>query len=198
VIDAATTSGVTSTGLQQLTQQTTPVALAPTAIQSNSFVAKWKKMTGATSYTLFLYRKNYNQTTDSLINQFSVTDTAYVVSNLSPNQKYSYRVSIQPSLCNDEAMPLSNMMYVTTITDLVTIEPIGLLNINIYPTFCHSELFLTECDSAYFTIFDLLGKIQLSSIYTAAPILVESLKSGIYYIKIDIDNESVVRKFIKN
>jgi parallel beta-helix repeat protein len=197
VIDAATTSGVTSTGLQQLTQQTVPVALSANSIQPTSFLAKWKKVAGAGSYFLFVYKKNYNQTTDSLINQYSVADSSFVVTNLLANQKYGYKVSIQPSFCNDEILTLSNMIYVTTTSDLSTIYPVASLDISIYPTLCDDELFLNNCDSAKYSVFNVLGKIQLNGLITASSITVASLHSGTYFIRIEFKQGSIVRKFVK-
>ncbi|MEI7504677.1 MAG: T9SS type A sorting domain-containing protein, partial [Paludibacter sp.] len=152
---------------------------------------------GATSYLLFVYKKNYNQTTDSLINQYSVADSSFVVPNLSPNQKYSYKVSIQPSFCNEEMLTLSAMIYVTTTSGLSTIYPVDSLDISIYPTFCDTELFLNDCDSAKYSIFNILGKIQMNGIITAQSLNVAGLHSGTYFIKIDIEQGSVVRKFVK-
>ena len=197
LIIATSTTNITSTGLQQLIQIAAPIALAATSIQSNSFLAKWKKVTGATSYLLFVYKKNYNQTIDSLINQYSVADSSFVVPNLSANQKYSYKVSIQPSFCNEEMLTLSNMISVTTASGLSNIYSVDSLDISIYPTLCDTELFLNDCDNAKYNVFNILGKIQLSGLVAASSIAVASLQSGTYFIKLDLKQGSIVRKFVK-
>jgi len=196
LVIASSTTNVTSTGLQQLTQQTTPVALTAANTQSTSFVARWNKVSGASSYLLSVYKKNYNQTTDSIINQYIVADSSFMVSGLQNNQKYSYTVSVQPSLCNNEVMTLSNMIYVTT-TGIASINPINSIVINVYPTICNNELYVNNCESKKYTITDLLGKIQLSGIFTNSSISLLSLHSGTYFIKVDLDQSAAVRKFVK-
>jgi len=147
---------------------------------------------GALTYLLSIYQKNFNQTIDSLINQYSVADSSFMVPNLQSNQKYSYAVSIQPSLCNAESMPLSNMIYLSTTTSLSTNDLVDFLDIKVYPTLCENELFLNDCYNAKFSIFNIWGKIQFSGINTTSLISVASLLSGIYFLKVEVNQNIFV------
>jgi parallel beta-helix repeat protein len=199
VIVAASTSGVTSTGLQQLVQKTTLLSLPASDIQSTSFIAKWKKVPGVVSYLLNLYRKNFNQTSDSLINQFSVLDSSLVISGLSMNQNYSYTVSIQPSLCNSEIMPLSNMIYVKTANDLSTISNTEFKHIKIVPSICLKELTVIGCDSIipYYEIICMSGLIVRNGLLTNKSIVLTDLNRGIYMIKLKMYTQIILQKFVK-
>jgi hypothetical protein len=197
LVVASSTSNVTSTGLIQQVQQTTPVALPADNIQSTSFTARWNNVSGTASYLLNLYKKNYNQTADSLINQFSVADSLFIVQNLLPNQSYSYNVSIQPSFCNSDIMMLSNRISLKTTFDVSTVHPTNSANIGIYPTICDNVLFLKDCDNASYSVFNIFGKKLLNGINTNAQISVASLMPGAYIIQVEFNYDVLSQKFFK-
>ncbi len=200
IIDAATTSWITSAGLIQQTQQKTVVALAAQNIQSSSFTARWNKSLGASTYFLNIYKKNYNQTADTLINQYSVTDSAYVVTGLLPSFNYSYKVAIQPSVCSNEMMTLSNAIAVTTVKQVTnSISQTDTSEIKVYPTLAEKAIYLTGIsESTKFSIVDMLGNVLFKGIgVVSEPIGVANLRPGTYFIQLEFNQGSVVRKFVK-
>lgn len=198
IIVTTSTSGITTSGSQQLVQKTDPVALTSTSIQSNSFVAKWNKVPGLLTYSLYLYTKNKSQTADSLISQFSVSDTIFVVTGLAPSQKYSYAVSIQPSACNTEILPVSNMIYVTTLDDLSSINLKLTNDFNIYPTICTNVLSVRGFDAdTAFEILKIDGVTVSKGVLSDGLISLTSLKTGVYVIKFNHPSRNIVRRFIK-
>lgn len=200
IIDAATTSWITSAGLIQQTQQKTVVALAAQNIQSSSFTARWNKSLGASTYFLNIYKKNYNQTVDTLVNQYSVADSAFVVTGLTASQTYTYKVAIQPSICSTETMTLSNAISVTT-TKLVA----SLKNqtddsaVRVYPTLTEKLINVSGIsEPTKFSIIDLLGNVLLNGVCVdSEQINVANLRSGTYFIQLELNQGSVVRKFVK-
>lgn len=79
-----TTSGVSPPAV--------PTATAATAISSSSFTANWDAASGATSYRLDVSTSNTFGTLLTNYNNLTVTGTSQVVSGLSANSPYYYRV----------------------------------------------------------------------------------------------------------
>jgi hypothetical protein len=200
IIDAATTSWITSAGLIQQTQQRTVLALSAVNVQSNSFTARWNKSLGATTYLLSIYKKNYNLTADTLIRQYSVADTAFVVSGLNASQNYSYKVAIQPAVCSAELLTLSNAINLTTIKQVSnSLHSNEFADVKLYPTVCDKEInVLGISERTKYSIVDLLGNV-VTKAYCARfeSIDVSNLPSGAYFFQLELMDGVVLRKFIK-
>ena len=200
VIDAKTTSNITSIGLIQQTQQKTVVALAATNILATSFIAHWKKSLGASTYLLSIYKKNYNLTADSLVKQYSVADTAYVVTGLTSSQAYSYKVAIQPAVCSAELLTLSNAINLSTLKQVSSsLNPNEYAEVKLYPTLCDKEInVLGISERTKYSIVDLLGNvIARANCALLEPISVSNLYSGAYFLQLELPEGVVIRRFVK-
>ncbi|MEI8085508.1 MAG: hypothetical protein WCG93_04750 [Paludibacter sp.] len=89
---------------------------------------------------------------------------------------------------------VKNVVFKNTTTDSFRIDSFSAV---IYPTICKNELFVIGCDSAVYTIVDLIGKTLLSGIVKSKSISVANLPSGTFLITFKLDKESAIRKFVK-
>lgn len=89
---------------------------------------------------------------------------------------------------------VKNIVFKNTTTDSNRIE---LFNAKIYPTICKNELFVEGCDSANYTIIDMLGKNIQHGIMNNNTIEVAGLNAGIYLINFSLNETSVLKRFVK-
>jgi len=97
-------------------------------------------------------------------------------------------------------MKLSTNSYVNNIVFLNTVSDTNRINpsvVKIYPTICENNLFVAGFDCASYTVLDLMGKILLSGIVKNNSISVVGLSSGTYLIRITINDDARICKFIK-
>ncbi len=89
-----------------------PVALTPDQITGNSFVAHWSNVTGAGTYSLFLFSIQ-NGITPPLRTYENMDETSLTIDGLSPMQTYAYTVRAEKL---GYTSPLSNEIRVNTTT----------------------------------------------------------------------------------
>lgn len=200
VIDTKTTSSITSTGLIQQTQQKTVLALSAVNVQSSTFTARWNKSLGATTYLLSIYKKNYNLTADTLIRQYSVADTAFVVTGLIGSQAYSYKVAIQPAVCSAEILTLSNSISLSTSKQVASlIDQTAVSDVKVFPTITEKEIsFSGITNETRYSIIDILGNVYKHGIPVSfESVSVSSLVPGTYFVQIESNQAKIIRKFVK-
>jgi hypothetical protein len=115
-------------GFASPTELTTPVALAPVEVTSNSFVARWQSVKGATAYYLQLepidetHQQSYRHF-DYRSTTICVRDTFYYASDLTSSTSYMYQVSAtnSPNVdYPDYVTELSNRIEVETLKDVAS------------------------------------------------------------------------------
>jgi hypothetical protein len=89
---------------------------------------------------------------------------------------------------------VKNIVFKNTTTDSNRIE---LINAKIYPTICNERLYVDGCDSANYSVVDLMGKTLLNGKVKNHYVSVASLSSGTYLIMFDLKSETAIRKFLR-
>lgn len=92
----------------------------------------------------------------------------------------------------------TDKLYVITDNTLITNDfNIDIFNTKIYPNPVQNQLHIqTESKPKNYTVFSVLGKEIITSEFNAS-LDVSQLKAGIYFIKINSENGSVTKRFIK-
>ena len=91
--------------------------------------------------------------------------------------------------CPDSVPPTPTLLRLGTRSEL--------FNAKIYPTICKNELFVEGCDSANYTIIDMLGKNIHRGIMNNNTIEVAGLNAGIYLINFSLNETNVLKRFVK-
>jgi uncharacterized repeat protein (TIGR02543 family) len=111
-VQVVTTNGesVVSNSIEVNTKPTTPTALDATLIKTTSFVANWQTVASASSYKLYVWKKQ-GGTYVSGYNGKTVTSTSETISNLLPETEYQYRLK---AIKNSVESDLSNTIDAST------------------------------------------------------------------------------------
>ena len=104
------------------TKPVAPVANSATDILTTSFTARWGAVTGATSYKLYVWKKEGLQFVTGY-NGKTVNGSQEVVTGLVPGTGYQYRVS---ALKNTTASDYSNTISVTTTAQQISTYTVSL------------------------------------------------------------------------
>lgn len=157
----------------------------------------WNEYSGINVSTYRIWRGSLGNLT--LIDSVSGSFTNYVDHNAPTNTEY-YQIEVLTTPCNSQDNKSTKSVYVSIFSNIINTQSSGIndlqnIECKIYPNPVQDRLFIESEEIINVLIFDLFGNLLVQEAEKSVGIT--HLSKGIYYLKVESVNGSVIKKFVK-